>query len=163
MPWTNADGLIVKFGVEEAIPARVTEYRTDADERYVEIVVDAAYLPATGSIYFDEYSLPRGAQISAWGLTSASTDYATGTSIAVTAVDKDGTSNSVAISGAIATATLNGVGSKTFLDPAAAELANSKYINLTTVGTFSAGKSTLKVFFVIPKVETDTLVWDKTP
>lgn len=161
MVWVNADGLRVKFGTEEATPARVTEYTTDGDERYVEIVVDAAFLPAAGSIFFDEYSLPKGAQISGWGLSSPSTDYADGTSIAVTAVDKDGTSNSVTITGAIAIADLNGPGSRTFLDAVGAELANSKYLRLTTVGTFSAGKSTIRVFYLIPKVETDTLVWTK--
>lgn len=162
MVWVNADGLRVKFGIDEATPARVTEYTTDADQRYVEIVVDSGYLPAGGSIFFDEYSLPKGAQISGWGLTSPSTDYAGGTSIAITAVDKDGTSNVVTISGAITTATLNGAGSVTQLDAGAAELANSKYLRLTTVGTYTAGKSTLKVFFLVPKVETDTLVWNKS-
>lgn len=161
MAWVNDDGLRVKFGIEEATPARVTEYATDGDERYVEIVVDADYLPTGASIFFDEYSLPAGAQITAWGLTSPSTDYAGGTSIAVSAVDKDGTSNVVAISGAVTTATLNGAGSKTYLDAAGAELANSKYLRLTTVGDYSAGKSTLKVFYLVPKVETDTLVWTK--
>jgi hypothetical protein len=159
--WTNADGLRVKFGADEGVPARVAEYTTDADERYVEIVLDADYLPTGASIFFDEYSLPEGAQISAWGLTSPSVDFAGGTSVAITAVDKDGTSNSVTISGAITTATLNGAGSVTKLDAGAVELANSKYLNLTTVGDYSAGKSTLKVFFLIPKVETDTLVWSK--
>lgn len=162
MAWVNNDGLRVKFGIEEATPARVTEYTTDGDERYVEIVVDAAYLPAGDSIFFDEYSLPKGAQISGWGLSSPSVDYADGTSIAVTAVDKDGSSNSVSITGTVAIATLNGAGSKTFLDAAGAELANSKYLRITTVGTFSAGKSTIRVFYLVPKVETDTLVWNKS-
>lgn len=158
--WINADGLHVNFGPDEAGPARVTEYRTHGPKRFVEIVIDADFLPAGGSMFFDEYTLPLNGNIERLEVGPESETWAGGTSIQVNAVDRDGTSNPVAIGAAITLANLNAMATQENLD---IQLTVMKRIQLTTVGTFTTGKGTIRVFFSVPKEESDTLAWDKTP
>lgn len=160
MVWVNDDGLRVKFGTEEATPARVTEITNGDNLRTVEVVLDADFLPAGGTIFFDEYVFPEGGQIEAWETVAPSEDFAGGTSIAADLVDRDGTSNSVTVTGAVAIADLNAAGERTTLDTTI--LTDQKYLRLTTVGTFTTGKSVFRIDISIPKDETDTLVWDKS-
>lgn len=153
----NADGLNVNYGPAEAGPARVTEYRTHGPRRFVEIMVDADFLPATGSITFDEYKLPLNGNIESIEVGPETETFAGGTSIQVSGVNKDGT-NVVAI-GAVFTLTDLNTQVKQVLD---IQLTEMKQIRLTTVGTFTTGKATIRLFFSVPKEESDTLAWDKS-
>lgn len=154
----NADGLNVNYGPAEAGPARVTEYRTHGPKRFVEIIIDADFLPASGTIQFDEYTLPLNGNIERLEVGPETETWAGGTSIQVNGVAKDGTAV-VAIGAAITLANLNAMATQENLD---IQLTEMKKISLTTVGTFTTGKGTIRVFFSVPKEETDTLVWDKT-
>lgn len=154
----NADGLNVNYGPDEAGPARVTEYRTDGPRRFVEILLDADFLPAAGAITFDEYTLPLDGNIESIEAGPDSEAFVGGTSIQVAGVDKDGT-NVVNIGTAFTLTELNTSVKKADLD---IQLTAMKKIRLTTAGTFTAGKGTLRLFFSVPKEEADTLVWDKT-
>jgi hypothetical protein len=161
--WINNDGLRVRLGADEAGPARVTEITNGDHLRTVEVIVDADFLPGsaqTAGITLDSYILPRDAAIESISVapeveTFASSGAAT---IQVRLVDPDGTDPDN-LGTALSIANLNGQNSQV-LDVKPGE---KKMINLL-VGTadFTAGKTTLRIVFSIPKTESDTLVWDKS-
>jgi len=153
----NADGLNVNYGPDEAGPARVTEYKTDGPRRFVEIIVDADFLPASGTMFFDEYMFYSNGNIESIEVGPESETFADGTSINVSLVDKDGSSNAVSLT-TFTLAHLNAQEQVT-LD---VQLTAMKRVLLTTVGTFTAGKATIRIFYSVPKEEADTLVWNKS-
>lgn len=163
MVWINNDGLRVKFGIEETIPARVTEI-TDGDyQRTVEVVIDADFLPdetVTTGITLDSYIFPKDAAIEEVSVSPESETWTSDGSatLQVRLVDPDGTDPDN-LGTTFSVANLNGQNSQT-VDVKPGEL---KMINLV-VGTdaFNAGKGTLRIKFSIPKEETDTLVWNKS-
>lgn len=154
--WINDDGLRVRFGASEGIPARVTEYSEGGPNRLTEIVLDVAFLPASDSILLDSYSFPEGAELVSYQVQPDSEAFDGGTEIEVTLVDfADGSSNPVSVV-TLTTANLNGMDSGN-LDSVAA-LAAPKAISLDVDGTYTAGKTTVLIKWTMPKDETDTLV-----
>lgn len=68
MGWYNADGLYIKFGVEEATPGKVANYRTAGPQQMLEIYLDETTLKglsATAGATVLDYNavLPKNARI----------------------------------------------------------------------------------------------------
>lgn len=63
--WTNADGLRIAFGADEATAGKAGEYRVDGQERVVEVVVTMTPLTTSAVIQDQFVTLPAGAFITA--------------------------------------------------------------------------------------------------
>ena len=163
MVWINNDGLRVKFGIEETVPARVTEITNGDYQRTVEVVIDADYLPdetVTAGITLDSYIFPKDAAIEEISVSPETETWASDGSatLQVRLVDPDGTDPDN-LGSAFSIANLNGQHSQTV----GALPGELKMINLVVgVDSFNTGKGTLRITFSIPKEETDTLVWNKS-
>lgn len=178
--WTNADGLRVRFGLDEAVPAKVTEYRTHGPKRFVEILIDPSLLPtvAQNSVIIDDsYTLPIGAQIEDVQIL-ASDDFTAGTgtlnigiinrypatpditdvdALVVAATVAELNTGGTNTSGWIGVRAKNGGGAGLRLEAMA--WLTWEVDTAAIVGGFA----TVRVYFSVPKEEGDTLVWDKTP
>ena len=166
--WINDDGLPIQFGVDEGKFTKLAGYKTDGDQRYIEIVAEADHFPATTVTEVIDYTIriPEGAIISKVEVAPNAETFVGGTSIDVGLVDLDGTSNGDvdAVFAGQTLADLN-AGTVTAAGVAVngAALTSPKLLTWTPTGTFSAGVTTLRVFYVIPKVgdTVDTLVYTK--
>lgn len=63
MAWTNADGLYIRFGREEATLGTAGEYHNYGAQREVEVKIDLTGLALTSSILSDTVVIPSGAFI----------------------------------------------------------------------------------------------------
>lgn len=63
MPWTNSDGLVVKFGTEQATAATVAEYSTLGRTRQIEAVIDLTSLATGSTVLSNTVVIPNGARI----------------------------------------------------------------------------------------------------
>lgn len=63
--WTNSDGLRINFGVDEATAGTAGEYRNDALERMVEVVINCTPLGTAAAIQDQFVTIPAGVRISA--------------------------------------------------------------------------------------------------
>src|SRR6266403_4397395 len=63
--WTNQDGLFIRFGDKEGVPAKYGEYKTFGPTRLVEAKVDFSDFAAFGTrtILSNEGEIPKGAHI----------------------------------------------------------------------------------------------------
>lgn len=89
-PWTDGDGLIRKFGVTKTTPNLAGEYRTNGQQRQVQLKINLADLTQGEVIQSYQTFMPAGARISSvevWTHTAA----ATGTAIDLGLVKTDGT------------------------------------------------------------------------
>lgn len=82
MSWKNNDGLIRKFGTEQATSRVVGEYSADGPYHTAEITVDLTTLTETETILDYNFALPKGALIQELQVV-ATTSAATGTAIDV--------------------------------------------------------------------------------
>lgn len=160
--WVNADGLRVKFGTSEAVPARVAEYHTDGPTRFTEIMLDSSWLPAFGNTYLiDSYVFPKNAEITGYEVGPTETDFAgTGATLTINLVDLDGTSDVVALASTLSLTNLNTPSFNTDKD---ITLTKMKFIQLS-VGTasYTDGSGKIRIRWESPKKESDTLAWSKS-
>jgi len=63
--WTNQDGLFIRFGDKEGVPAKYGEYKTFGPTRLVEAKIDFSDFAAFGTraILSNEGEIPKGAHI----------------------------------------------------------------------------------------------------
>lgn len=178
--WTNNDGLRVRFGVDETVPAKVTEYRTHGPRRFVEILIDPLLLPtvAENSVILDDsYTLPEGAQIEDVDIFT-SDDFTAGTgtlNIGIIKREADATIttdvDALVVAATVAELNTGGrnvagwVGDRVANGPGAGlRLENMVWLTWEVdTAAIVGGFATVRVYFSIPKEEGDTLAWDKTP
>src|SRR5690606_13692375 len=140
------------------------------DKRWIEIVVEAANLPATTvtEVIDRTIRIRRGAVITGVSIGANQEDFAGGTSIDIGTVDLDQTTSDDP-DGIIAGATLadlNGGERSTGTEGAqvnASPFTSIKLLTWTPTGTFTDGVGVIHVFYTIPKVgdSVDTLLYTK--
>lgn len=172
----NADGLNWKYGIEEGDPALVTEYRSNGPKRYVEVLLDAAFTPAVAdnSVIIDQsYAIPKGAMIEHVEIQTT-TDFTGSGTLNVGITDQDGGTTIQDVDALVVAATIaeintggkdiaGWVGTRVNSAGTGTALEESVYLTWEVdTAALVAGKATIRVFYAIPKVETDTLVWNKT-
>lgn len=176
--YKNNDGLVWRYGTDEAKDSNIGAYSYDGDLHYVEIMVKASETPAVAdnSVLLDSvFALPKGAVLERVEKTSPTTTFVgTGATLNIGLVDQsDGTSNADAdaVVTEITLTELNAVGSANeagWLGAAvnatpAVGLANAKLITWeVNTAALTAGECVFRIFWRIPKVDEDTLVWDKS-
>lgn len=176
--WLNDDGLPVYFGIDEAQLAVVTEYETDGAERVIDIMIpDASKFNATDEyLLSDRVSLPIGAIITNAKTKANSTAFASSGSgtISIGVVDDDYASNND-IDAIVATASVaemnaggsgnSGTGVSSPGDGVlvqGAALTKVQFLTLSVdTAVFQGGAGGFEISYIIPKVETDTLVYVK--
>ena len=169
--WTNDDGLNIDYGTNEAKKTAVAEYEFDGPERMVEVVIaDASVYNATDEyVLSDKYVLPAGAVITRAQMGEVTTAFASsgaGT-ISIGTVDTDMSSNGDidSIMALAAVAELVSEGTAAFDGTLVANhtaLASEKLLTLSVdTAVYQAGAGTVRIFWVVPKKFSDTLVWAK--
>lgn len=154
--WTNADGLYIKFGVDEATQHKAGEYANDvAGLHVVEVEVNAADLAAVASqtIFSDTSYLPSNAFIesatfkveTAFAGATATLDFGLVRKNRTTEIDYDGIDAAIAVAALTAGATINCDGALigTRLSQAAIPTARNNTADLT------AGKGYLRITYRI--------------
>lgn len=176
--WINDDGLPIWFGLDEAILAKVSEYTTDGGERVIDVMIpNAAAFNATDDYVLDErVSLPEGAIITNVKTKANSTAFASSGSgtISIGVIDTDYASNMDidAIVALASVAELNAGGSGNSGTGVAspgdgvlvqgAALTKIQYLTISVdTAVFQGGAGGFEISYIIPKVETDTLVYSK--
>lgn len=176
MPWINEDGLRVKFGLEEAEKARVTEVADNANSRVIEIVVSAAELPtvAENSVLIDDsYVIYEGAVFESVRIVKSVDFVGTGATLNIGLTDFDGGTAVQDVDALVTEATiaeLNAGGEDvagwvgvrlTAATPVAKKSVLTWEVNTAAI---TAGNASIYVSYQLPKIqEGDSLVWDKTP
>lgn len=179
--WLNGDGLPVNFGLDEARLAVVTEYENDAAERVIDIMIpDASLFDATNEYFLsDKVTIPAGAIITNAKTKPNSTAFASsgsGTISIGTTIDLSATADTLtdidSIVALASVAEMNAGGSGNsgtgVASPGdgvlvqAAPLAKTVYLTLSVdTAVFQTGAGGFEISYVIPKTQTDTLVYVK--
>ena len=60
--WTNNDGLLVKYGVDETTTAKAYEYNIEANYHLTEVKVTLASLATGQTVLNDNVTIPAGAR-----------------------------------------------------------------------------------------------------
>lgn len=178
MVWVNDDGLRVKFGIEEAEKALVTEITNGDYKRVIEIVVDPDRLPGTADnsvLIDDSYVIPAGAQFTSVEiLTSDAFTAGTGT-LNIGIVDADGGTNILDVDAFVVAATvaelnIGGVNLSGWVGDLVNDGTTAGTVPLTEAGLLTwevdtaaivGGYATIRIAFSLPKESGDTLVWTK--
>lgn len=172
MVWVNKDGLRVKFGIEEAEKARVTEVTGGSDTRVIEIVVDSNNLPAVADnsvIIDDSYVIPKGVVFQSVTITSSDAFTAGTGTLNIGLTDADGGSNILDVDALVVAATVAELNAGGTNDSGWAgaglfslPLAEAAYLTWEVdTDPIVGGSATIRIEFSIPKTEADTLVWTK--
>lgn len=178
MAWTNADGLIIRFGVEEAEFRNIGAYNMSGPVHWVEILVDHSELPAHDAadvtILNDKFAIPAGAFIEevqilppteAFDSSNDDLIFNLGT---VTQSDRSLSDDTpLGLVNAADQTELNAGGTNTagwVGSQVGTVLTESKLLSWqTTTATATAGKTVIRVKWSIPpKNAEDTLVWNKS-
>lgn len=177
--YRNKDGLPWDFGLDEAKRGVVAGYRTDGDERFIEVIIeDAALLNATDEYLLSEkVSLPKGAVVTRVAVGPAKETFASsgGGTISIGVVDKDFASNNDidALLALASVAEMNGGGlgnsGSAKASPGdgasvlAAPLTKVQFLTLSVdTAVFQTGAGSVRIYWAVPKgVPTDTLVYVK--
>lgn len=174
--WINDDGLVIRFGTEEAVFRNIGAYRSHGPRRFVEVIVQSDELPAhdeTGpTILNDQFAIPAGAFIESveivtyddfdsaadamtFNLGLVSQDRTTGLS-----ADAD------ALIDAATQAEMNtgGVNIAGWVGDAVGTVLEDAKLLTWQVETATAtdGHATIRVRWSVPPKDEDTLVWDKS-
>lgn len=178
--WINDDGLVVKFGIEEAVKRNIGAYGQVGPIHFVEILIDHSELPlvADGPVILnDNFALPAGAKIErviGMSPTEVFDSPSDNGVLNIGLIDQDDrTSNGD-------TAALVNAATQTELNAfAAAGTVNASGTDGTAVGSvlaqaklftwevdtnqFSEGTTTVRIEWTVPpKNAEDTLVWSKS-
>lgn len=175
--WINADGLAVDFGLDEANLGLVAGYRTDGDQRYIEIVADWSRMPAFGGspvILDQKCKLPAGAVIERVEKAENGQDFTgTGAVLNIGLVDADDRASNADADGIVAAITLDEINEGWLVEPGNGDWAGSSIGVVQTqarlftwdvdTASFTAGRTVFRVFYTIPKKTQgqDTLVYVK--
>jgi hypothetical protein len=178
MVWTNADGLRVKFGVEEAEKALVTEITSGDYKRTIEILVDPARLPAVADnsvLIDDSYVIPAGAQFTSVEILTSDA-FTAGTGILnVGITDADGGSaltdvDAFVVGATVAELNIGGVNLSGWIGDLVNDGTTAGTTPLSKAGLLTwevdtaaivGGYATIRIQFSLPKAHGDTLVWTK--
>jgi hypothetical protein len=176
MPWTNEDGLTIKFGIEEVEKARVTEVSTAGGmERIVEIVVTSDELPtvAENSVVIDDsYVIPAGAVFTGVRMAKSVTFVGSGATLNIGITDAfDGGSTLTDVDALVVEATIAelNAGGKDVAGWIGTKVTDAapltEAVRLTwevNTAAITDGKATFYVHYQVPKdPDTDSLVWTK--
>ena len=174
MSWINSDGLEVKFGVEEAEEQNVGAYSVLGPVHLVEIMVKYDELPTVAQnavVISQNFALPKGAVIESVEIVKPSTAFASSASgmlLNIGTVDaSDGTSNadpdSLVDAATHAEYNAGGVNTSGWVGTAVgAPLAQASLITWEQdAQVATAGETTLRIKWSVPKVDGDTLAWTK--
>ncbi len=170
--WVNADGLEVKFGLDEAIHGNLGSYSKLGPVHEEELLIKFDELPAVASnsvIVSRSFLLPKGAFIESVEFLKPSTTFVGGTvTFDVGIVDaSDGTSNADpnALVDAMTLAEINAGGSNIAGWAGVAVGAVLARTSMVTweqnTAAYTAGETSVRIKWYVPKVDTDTLVWTK--
>jgi hypothetical protein len=176
--WLNDDGLPIYFGIDEARLAVVTEYETDGAERVIDIMIpDASLFNATDEyLLSDKFNLPIGCIITNVKTKANSTAFASSGSgvISIGTVESDFATNSDidSIVALASVAELNaggdgnsGTGVSSPGDGVLVQAGVSTKILYLTLSVdtavFQTGAGGFEISYIIPKTQTDTLVYSK--
>jgi len=156
--WTNADGLLVRFGADRA-QTEFNDGGTSEDIRGLSIVIDSTNLPALADINGDRPSLPANAVIvdsflvcnTAWTGTTPTLTIGLGNA-AGSAIDADGIDAAVAVDSVQAAAGDVVANDGALVDKTASIGSAAAWVYAATGGTVTAGKSTLYLRYFVPQV-----------
>jgi hypothetical protein len=161
--WLNNDGLLVKFGTEEAVPAMVGTYReAGAIRGLMEINLDLKTLVDTPTILSDTSKLPEGALIERLHVIATETAVGGASILDLGVVEEDRVSNhdDDALLAAIALADYNSIGNDNVYtqgDPGHGVLVGnvlpkSYYVTGSWDGAaFTAGKLKIRIYYTMTK------------
>lgn len=177
--YLNKDGLPWKFGEKESDFGLVAGYRTDGDERFIEVTIkDISKLNATDEYLLSEkVSLPKGSVVTRVAVGPYSTIFASSGSgtVSIGTVDKDFASNndidSLLAVASVAEMNGGGLGNSGAAkaspgDGAEVMVAPSTKIRFLTLSVdtavFQTGAGSVRIYWAVPKGNsTDTLVYTK--
>lgn len=163
--WTNADGLFIRYGTLEAVPAKQGEYSRLGPRHEIEADILWSDLAAFGttSIIGNDVAVPKGAQIEAVVLTVETAFVGSTATLSLGLIQPDrvtttGVGSTVLVNAAaVSTLTLGAVLTITAGSTAvgAAVGAAAQTVNgllTATVGTanFTAGRLKARIYYVIP-------------
>lgn len=160
MSYTNDDGLVYRFGTDQAKVARTGSPSTYDVEGTVVVDLDAEALPAVadGSVFVNELpsvAIPAGALLrSATVITTTGFTSGGAATLDIGLAERDGTAiDADGIDAAIALTAIDTVGEEVACDGAliATKLAKDSYVTVN-VGTaaYTAGRAKLLIKFIIP-------------
>lgn len=157
MPWTNEDGLLVRFDTERSAVA--PDGTTNPEVQTLAVIIDSTDLPGTADVNADRAHLPANALVidaylvcnTAWTGTSPTLTVGLANS-AGTAIDADGVDAAVAVDGVQAAAGDVVACDGALVDKTATIGSADGWVYATTGGTVTAGKSTLYVRYFVPQV-----------
>jgi hypothetical protein len=164
--WKDNANLYRKFGVDKATPKKAGEYRTNGQEREVEIKLTLSELTETETIVDDTVMLPAGALLKGIEVLTI-TAAATGTAIDVGLIKQTDRSTEVDYNGildAFVTASMNTVGEQVdYIAPGGigagtggpllgTVLAFNSHISAsrTTATAFTAGDIRIRLTLMVP-------------
>lgn len=174
MSWTNDDGLLVKFGVEESVKGKVSESRNEGQSRVTEIRYSSENMPAVAdnSVVIDYgYVLPKGAMIESVEIVPYEDVASTSSDITLNVgiVDADGGTTILDVDALIVAATqteINAggvsasgwVGTRIYGTP----LEEAAYLTWEVDNHAATdGRGMIRILWSVPQPDGDTLVWSK--
>lgn len=180
MPWINSDGLPVLYGVEEAADRAIGEFGNLDGLRWVEVRLKASELPTVAEnavVYQRTYRLPREAVIYQVELGKPTTAWAGTGVLSIGIVDEDETTNLdtdfFVVAATVAelnaggragpgtATTLGWEGASTNTTPQVPFASQKKITVEVDTAAITAGESTLYIYWTVPNIQDDTLVYDK--
>lgn len=167
--WTNADGLPIDLGIDEAKFGLVAGYATDGDKRFIEILVEVGNLTQNATVRVsDKVKLPKGAALDSVEIAPKKGTFAgAGTLDVGLSFDGATTDDTDAILDGLVADELNGDGTEVAGAYVTGKtiLAEPGYITFTRDNAAITGPAivAIRLFYVIPKTgdQTDTLVYTK--
>ena len=162
MVYKNKDGLVWRFGAEEADLTNIAGYRTHGDLRYIEVVLKGADVPLTPAVINDNLVVPKGAQITKVEWFKANVAVAGG-NLSIGLIDADKAAGNAVVGGLVSAATpanlnADGVGSGAQIGDVQTK---ARKVTWSASAAITAGETTIRIFYRIPKNETNTLVYVK--
>jgi hypothetical protein len=159
--WTNADGLRIAFGADEAVTGKAGEYRVDGQERVVECVITMTPLTTSAVIQDQFVTLPAGAFITAVKVLTTTAITSSGSGVLNVGLQRLDRSTELDYDGLIAAlpvASFNAAGETVSLTEGATyhgallgtELAYPGYITADyDTADFTAGTCRVQIFYTI--------------
>lgn len=146
--WTNADGLVIGFGTQDTVTLEAGEIHTKGRVRQVEMEIYHDQDVTDESVF--NCVIPAGALIRSANMV-VSEAFAGGTSVSVGVIGTDG--NNADADALIAATNTASLTANADITGAGAQvgnvLANDVNITYATAGSFTAGRATLLVEYVI--------------
>jgi hypothetical protein len=144
----NADGLLVKYGISEGQAGKAGEWRTDTNQRVIDLELQLSTLTTSSTVIDTDVTLDKGWLVESVAVIGTEAA-ASGTSLSVGVVDTDGTSNAVTTGILNAQLTANmALGPNTTVATGATVktiLASNKLLTALVAGTFTAGKVRIQI------------------